>query len=114
MADRNQLTLVGKIGGAFKEGKTKNGEAYIYFSLELQARQTQNSTENNQDQLLHIMCFRRAVIDYLRKVKAHTGNVVVIFGFITSFPDEVNGKAVRVNAINAHECFVIQTRPYND
>ena len=110
MADRNQLTLVGRIGGAFKEGKTKNGEAYIYFSLELQARQTQNSTENNQDQVLHIMCFRRPVIEYLRKVKAHIGNVVVIFGFITSFPDEVNGKAVRVNAINAHECFVVKTK----
>ena len=110
MADRNQLTLVGKIGGAFKEGKTKNGEVYIYFSLELQARQTQNSTENNQDQVLHIMCFRKVVIDYLRKVKAHTGNYCVIFGFITSFPDEINGKAVRVNAINAHECYIIKNK----
>lgn len=110
MADRNQLTLVGRIGGAFKEGKTKNGETYIYFSLELQSRQTQNSTGNNQDQVLHIMCFRKVVIDYLRKVKARTGNYCVIFGFITSFPDEVKGKAVRVNAINAHECYIVKNK----
>lgn len=110
MADRNQLTLVGRIGGAFKEGKTKNGETYIYFSLELQPKQTQNSTENNQDQVLHIMCFRKQVIEYLRKVKAHTGNYVVIFGFVSSFPDTIKGKDIRVNAINCHECYVLKTK----
>lgn len=110
MVDRNQLTLVGRIGGAFKEGKTKNGETYIYFSLELQARQTQSSTENNQSQVLHVMCFRKPVIEYLRKVKAHTGNVAVIFGFVSSFPDTIKGKDVRVNAINAHECYIVKLK----
>jgi hypothetical protein len=113
MADRNQLTLVGRIGGAFKEGKTKNGEPYIYFSFDLQSKQTQNSTENNQDQHLHIMCFRKQVIEYLRRVKAHTGNVAIIFGFVSAFKDEVKGKDVIVNAINCHECYIVKTKADN-
>jgi len=112
MANRNQLTLVGRIGAAFKEGKTQAGGTYIWFPLEVESKQTANSTENNQRQSIHIMCFRKPVIDYLKSVKAHSGCIVIIFGFISSFPDEVKGKAVRVNAVNANEIYVVQTRPY--
>lgn len=110
MADKNFLTLVGRMGDAFKEGKTKTGGSYIYFSLELQAKQTQNSTENNQFQTLHVMVFRKPVIDYLKRVKAHSGNVCVVFGFVSAFKDTVKGKDVVVNAINGSEVYIVKTK----
>lgn len=112
--DRNDCRFVGRIGSSFKEGKTQNGGSYIWFPLELEAKANASSTDNNFRQSIHIMCFKKHVIDYLKRIRAHQGNTVVIFGFVSSFPDEIKGKNVVVNAINANEIYVVQTRPYND
>lgn len=113
MADRNNLTLIGRIGGAFKEGKTQNGGSYIWFPLDIESRSNATSTENNYYQTLHIMCFKKPVIDYLRRVNAHSGNTVVIFGFISSFPSEIKGKSLIVNAVNANEIYVVKIKADN-
>lgn len=110
MADFNLLILIGRIGAAMKEGTAKNGSRYLYFSIEIQSKQTANSIERNQHQTLHVMVFRKPVIDYLRRVRAHQGNTVVVKGYIAAFPDTVNGKDVVVNAINGVECYVIKTK----
>lgn len=113
MADRNQVTLIGRIGDAFKTGKTQNGSSYIWFPLNLEARANANSTDNNYYQTLHIMCFKKVVIDYLKRVDAHNGNTVIIFGFVSSFSNEVRGKRVIANAINANEIYVVKTKADN-
>jgi hypothetical protein len=110
MADFNQLILIGRMGAAMKEGTAKNGTKYLYFAIEIQSKQSANSIERNQYQTLHVMVFRKPVIDYLRRVRAHQGNAVVVKGYITAFPDTVNGKDVVVNAINGVECYVIKTK----
>jgi primosomal replication protein N len=109
MADYNQLWLIGRIGAAMKEGTASNGSKYMYFSIEIQSRQTATSVERNQYQTLHVMVFRKPVIDYLHRVKAHQGNTVIVKGFISAFPDTVNGKDVVVNAINGVECYIVKT-----
>lgn len=109
MADFNFLLLIGRIGAAMKEGTAKNGSKYLYFSIEIQSKQTATSIERNQYQTLHVMVFRKPVIDYLRKVKAHQGNTVIVKGYLTAFPDTVNGKDVVVNAINGVECYIVKT-----
>ena len=112
--DKNQLILQGRIASPFKEGKTQNGDAYIWFLLEVESKANATSTENNYRQTLNIMCFKPKVIEYIKRVKAHQGSVCVIFGFLSAFPNEVRGKSLITNAVNANEILLIQTRPYND
>lgn len=111
MADFNLLILIGRIGAAMKEGTAKNGSRYLYFSIEIQSKQTANSIERNQYQTLHVMVFRKSVIDYLHKVNARQGNTVIVRGYVSAFPDNVNGKDVIVNAINGVECYVVKYNP---
>jgi hypothetical protein len=112
--DKNFVILQGRIGYALKEGKTQNGGSFIYFGMEIESKANATSTENNYRQTLKIMCFKPKVIEYLKKVKAHTGTSVIVFGFMSSFYDEVHGKQVLVNAVNANEVLCIQTRPYSN
>lgn len=111
--DKNECVFIGRIGSKIKKGRTQNGDTYIWLLLQIESAANANSTENNYHQKVHIMCFKKPVIDYLERVEAHTGNRIVIFGFVSSFPDEVKGKAVIVNAINANEIYVIKTKPDN-
>ena len=108
--DKNQLILQGRISSPFKEGKTQNGDAYIWFLLEVESKANATSTENNYRQTLNIMCFKPKVIDYVKRLKAHQGSVCVIFGFLSAFPNEIRGKSLITNAVNANEIILIQTR----
>jgi hypothetical protein len=112
--DRNDCRFVGIIGERMKKGKTVNGEPYMYFDMNITSKYNANSTENNYEQNIPIMVFKPAVIKYLEKLKVHVGTPVIVFGFMSSFYDEVHGKQVLVNAVNANEVLCIQTRPYND
>lgn len=112
--DKNIVILQGRIGSVLKEGKTQNGGSFMYFGLDIESKANANSTENNYRQTLKIMCFKPKVVEYLKKIKAHTGTPCIVFGFMSSFYDEVHGKSVLVNALNANEVLCIQTRPYND
>lgn len=108
--DRNEMILVGRIGSKIKSGKTVNGEPYIWLPVYLENRAGATSTENNFHQGLNIMCYKPNVIKYLEKVKAHQGNTVVIFGFVSSFRHTVKGKDMVLNAINATEIYVVKTK----
>ena len=112
--DKNIVILQGRIGSVLKDGKTQNGGSFIYFGMEIESKANATSTENNYRQTLKIMCFKPKVIEYLKKVKAHTGTPVLVFGFMSSFYDDVHGKSVLVNALNANEVLCIQTRPYSN
>lgn len=111
--DKNEVCFVGRIGSVIKSGTTQNGDKYIWFLLSLESRANARSTDNNYHQKINIMCFRRPVIDYLAKVKATQGNYIVIFGFVSSFPTEINGKEIVANGINANEVYVVKTKPDN-
>lgn len=59
MADFNMLFLIGHIGVMMKEGTASNGSKYLYFSIEIQSKQTATSVERNQYQTLHVMVFKK-------------------------------------------------------
>ena len=107
--DKNIVILQGRIGSVLKEGKTQNGGSFIYFGLDIESKSNATSTEHNYRQTLKIMCFKPKVVEYLKKIKAHTGTPCIVFGFMSSFYDEVHGKSVLVNALNANEIYVIKT-----
>lgn len=108
MISRNQITLVGRIGDAIKDGKTKNGTSYIYFALEVY--QNMDTTQNNQYQTLHVMVFKKKVVDYLKRIKAHSGNICIVFGFISSFKYIANGKETIANGVNGNEVYIVKTK----
>lgn len=113
MADFNMLFLIGRIGAAMKEGTASNGSKYMYFSIEIQSKQTATSVERNQYQTLHVMVFKKNVIDYLRKVGAKQGNTVIVKGYISAFPNTVNGKDLITNAITGTEVYIVKVKPDN-
>lgn len=113
MADKNQITLVGKIGSPIKKGKTTNGDAYWAFLLEVESRDTSNSSANNYHQYISVRIFRAPVIKYLERLNVHRGTNLVVFGFISSYTDEIRGKKVVANSVNGVEVYVIQVKPYN-
>ena len=112
--DKNIVVLQGRVGSVVKDGKTQSGSPFLYFGMDIESRSNANSTENNYRQTLKIMCFKPKVTDYLKRLKVHSGMPCIVFGFMSSFMDEVKGKSILVNALNANEVYIIQTRPYNE
>lgn len=112
--DKNVCCFVGRIGSAIKKKTSRTGNPYVWFLVEIGARENATSTTHNQYQLINVMCFKKQVIDYFDKVKAHTGNMVVIFGFVSSVGVESKrGKSLVSNAVNANEIYIVKTRPYD-
>ena len=110
MAQRNEVILVGRIGRVMKFAMSQSGNEYVYFALEVENQTHQGEWEKEYHQTLHIMCFKRPVVKYLKDVGAKQGNIVVLFGYASSFMSEIKGKDVLQNSINATEIFVVKTK----
>ena len=108
--DRNQLTLVGRVGDRVKYDKGTNGKEYVYFPMLISARSTSKEYERNHNQIIHIMCFRDAVINYLKNVKMKPNSPIIVFGFISSYPSEIRGKQIIENGVLANEIYIIKTK----
>jgi len=99
---KNDTTLVGRIGQTFKEGKSKQGRRYIAFAVEIE---TKTSFKN----VIHVLCFREVVINYLKGLKVHEGTPVIVFGSLGSWRDEIKGSVIVQNAVFADKVYVIKT-----
>ena len=114
MAQRNEVILVGRIGKNLKFAMSQSGNEYAYFTLEVENQTHQGEWDKEYYQSLHIMCFKRPVVKYLKDVGARSGNIVVIFGYASSYKSEIKGKELLQNSINATEVFVVKTKRTND
>lgn len=109
--DKNDFRLVGRIGTNYKVAKTNNGKDYVSFAVETEDRDNDSEkVERGRKQIIHVMCFKRPVIDYLTKVKAKQGNTVIVFGFISSYGKEDRGQLRISNSITAKEIYVVKTK----
>ena len=113
MSDFNNCYFLGRIASSIKRGKTLNGEPFIAFLLNCEPTANANSSENNRNQYISIRCFKPKVIKYVEKVGAHRYSPVCVIGFVSSYQDEVKGKRITANSVNANQILVIQTRPYD-
>ena len=107
---RNEVVLVGCVGSSLKFATAQSGKHYVYFALEIEARANAKENDRNYHQTIHVMCFKKHYVDYLQKVKAKQGNSVVVFGFASSYPSEVNGKQILANGITANEVYVVKKK----
>ena len=113
MAQRNEVIIVGKIGQVIKYDKSKSGNEYAYFLVDVENQKNAVNVggwESEMHQSLHVMCFKRQVLKYLKNVEAKTGNFVVIFGYVGSFVSEIKGKTMLQMSINATEIYIIKTK----
>ena len=108
--DINSVVLIGRIGSVFKYAKSQNGNVYSYFSLEIEDKENaKDEMERNFYQIVHVMCFRKKVVEYLQKVGAKSGNRVVVIGYISSYSSELKGKKLISNGVCARDIFVVKT-----
>lgn len=114
MAQRNEVTLVCRIGNVVKFAKsTKSGNEYAYFMVEVENQNNAKKVgdwEHEMHQTLHVMCFKQPVIKYLRDIQAKKGNIIVVFGYIGSYLSEIKGKTVLQQTVNATEIYVVKTK----
>ena len=84
----------------------------MWFMVDTEPKANATSTEYNYHQQINTMCFKKKVIDYFKKVNAHQGCLVVVFGFVSSFVFEWRGKTLTTNGLNANEVYIIKTKLY--
>ena len=101
----NEVTLCGRIGSTYKERRSKSGQTYIAFAMEVETKE-RSSFRN----IVHILCFRKPVVDYLKKLNVHEGTPVIVFGNVGSWGDEVKGTRIIQNAVYANKIYVIKTQ----
>lgn len=107
--DRNSITLVGRIGDKIIKKKSANGSTYVWIPIEIQNTQGATSVERNFHMSINCMVFTKRLIDYLEKVRAASGNIIIVFGFVATFKQTINGKDIVSNAINATEIYIAKT-----
>lgn len=110
MADRNNLTLVGRIGDRMSKKKASNGSEFLWIPIRIQNTLGATSVDRNFNQELNVMVFNKKVIKYLEDVGARCGNNIIVFGYVAAFKHTVKGKDIVSNAINATEAYIIKTR----
>jgi Single-strand binding protein family. len=88
MLDKNIVFLEGLIGDDYKYGKASDGKEYATFSLSVNSfiKDISDNTERTHSQnYIRTTVFDKKLLAYLKKVKAHRGQRVSVFGRISSF-----------------------------
>lgn len=110
MAQRNEVILVGRIKDKVKYALSQTGNEYVYFLLDVENQTHASEVAAQYYQTLHVTCFKRPVTKYLKNVEAKGGNIVIVFGYVGSFTNEIKGKYLIQNTIIAKEIFVVKTK----
>ena len=113
MLDKNIVWLDGLLGDDAKFGRTEDGKEYFTFSLCVNSfiKEISDSTERSHSQnFIRTTVFDKKLIAYLRKVDAHRGMRVSVFGRISSFKTEYKGIEFIQLSVVVRDIEVIQTK----
>lgn len=113
MLDKNIVWLEGLLGDDFKYGRTDDGKEYATFSLCVNSfiKEISDKTERTHSQnFIRTTVFDKKLIAYLRKVDAHRGMRVSVFGRLSSFKTEYRGIDFIQLSIVVRDIAVIQTK----
>ena len=113
MLDKNIVWLEGLLGDDFKYGRTEDGKEYATFSLCVNSfiKEISDKTERTHSQnFIRTTVFDKKLIAYLRKVDAHRGMRVSVFGRLSSFKTAYRGIDFIQLSIVVRDIAVIQTK----
>ena len=113
MLDKNIVWLEGIVGDDYKYGRTEDGKEYATFSLCVNSfiKEISDATERTHSQnFIRTTVFDKKQIAYLRKVDAHRGMRVSVFGRISSFKTEYKGIDFIQLSIVVRDIAIIQTK----
>lgn len=113
MLDKNIVWLEGLIGDDCKYGRTEDGKEYFTFSLCVNSfiKEISDKTERTHSQnFIRTTVFDKKLIAYLRRVDAHRGMRVSVFGRVSSFKTEYKGIDFIQLSIVVRDIAIIQTK----
>ena len=113
MLDKNIVLLEGLIGDDAKFGKTQDGKEYFTFSLCVNSflKDMSDSTERSHSQVfIRIFAYDKRQLEYLRKVKAHRGQRVSIFGRLSSYKTEYKGNSYITLTVICRDISIISSK----
>ena len=116
MLDKNIVFLEGLIGDDYRYGKTQDGKEYATFSLCCNSfmRDMADSTERTHSQTyVRIFIYDKKQVGYLKKVDAHRGMRVSIFGRLSSFKNDYKGISFMTNSVICRDIGIIKTKKEN-
>lgn len=111
--DKNIVFLEGQIGTDAKWGKTQEGKEFFTFSLCINAyaKEFADATERSHSTTyVRIFCYDKRHIEYLRKVEAHAGERVSVFGRLSSTKNEYRGITYMSNNVVCRDITIIKRK----
>lgn len=111
MKHKNIVMLEGRIHDDYKYKRTKEGREYATFTLLIRSfdKDFRDNTETKVDVKIRIMVFDHQLVQYLRKVNAHNGCMVSVFGRINSYRAERHGEYFTMNDVVVRDIHIMKT-----
>lgn len=113
MLDKNIVLLEGLIGDDARFGRTQEGKDFFTFSLCINSfiKEIADSTERTHSQtFVRVFVYSKEQLDYLRKVNAHRGQRVSIFGRLSSYKTEYKGNSYITLNVVCRDIAIIQRK----
>ena len=111
--DKNIVILEGTIGEGFKYDKSELGWEFATFPLLLDSyiKAYADKTEaTHRTTTIRIFCYDKRQVAYLKKVGAHRGNRVSIFGRLWSSIREYKGIEYSSNSVVCRDIHIVKTK----
>lgn len=112
MLDKNIVILEGVVGDDLKWSKTQDGKEFATFSLCIDSyiKEFADLTERSHSQtFVRINVFDKRYVEYLRKIKIHTGTRASVFGRLTSSRTEYKGISLMQTHVVCRSIEIIKT-----
>lgn len=114
MIDKNFVFLEGLID-SFKYDVAEGGREYATFSLSINATYREMSDgfedRSNAQNWIRIFVYNKRILEYLKRVGAHSGQRASLFGRLNSFKNEYKGITFMSNSVLCRDINIITTKP---
>lgn len=116
MKFKNVVFLEGRIADDYKYMRTKEGRTFATFTLVVRSfdKDFSDNTERKVDIFIRIMVFDNKLVEYLKKVGAHNGNIVNIMGRLNTYQKEIEDKIYMTLNVVVRDIHVVKTKNEDD
>ena len=112
MKHKNIVMLEGRISDDFKYTRTQEGKVFATFTMVIRSfdKEFSDNSEKRTDVSIRIHVFDYKLVQYLKKVKAHNGCLVSVFGRMNSYRKETRrGDFYTQNNVVVRDIHLVKT-----